>query len=297
MSDKSPSVDAVVVGYNSARHLRGCVEALLARKGTAVLVVDNASSDGTLASIGDLPVTSLPQGWNAGFARGCNVGWRAGTAPHVLFVNPDARIDADSVSALVGVLEAEQDVGLVGPRIEDEQGALAFSQRHFPRLRSTFSQAFYLHRLVPEAEWADEVIRARQLYEKPRDTEWLSGACLLARRELLERVGGWDESFFHYSEDTELCRAAWACGFRVRYEPTAVARHTGGASADRTDLLPVLARSRIAYVHKNYPRPVALAHRLGIAFEALTHMVVSRGGLAQRRGHARALLATIGLRA
>jgi N-acetylglucosaminyl-diphospho-decaprenol L-rhamnosyltransferase len=291
------SVDAVVVAYNSARHLRGCVETLLDRAGTSVIVVDNASSDGTLESIAELPVTTLRQERNGGFAYGCNAGWRVGTSPFVLFVNPDARIDAESVSALVRVLESEPDVGLAGPRIEDDDGALTYSQRRFPTLRSTFGQALYLHRFLPDAPWTDEVIRTRRLYEEPRDAEWLSGACLLARRRLLQHVGGWDESFFLYSEDTELCRAAWAAGFRVRYEPAAVARHVGGASAGRAQLLAVLAQSRVAYARKNYPPLVALGHRAGIALEALTHTVVARGGLDQRRGHARALLATVGRRA
>jgi N-acetylglucosaminyl-diphospho-decaprenol L-rhamnosyltransferase len=287
----SPAVDVVVVAYNSGAHLRTCVEPLTRCRGITVLVVDNASTDGSLAEIADLPLSLLAQRENLGFSRACNVGWRAGTSPFVLFLNPDAEVDCESVALLASVLESHADVGIVGPRIVNADQSLCFSQRRFPTLRSTFSQALFLQRVFPAQPWSDEVIRQPTAYDGAQEVEWLSGACLLVRRELLERIGGWDEAFFLYSEDTELCRASWANGFRVRYEPAAVARHAGGASAPRSGLLAMLARSRIAYARKNYPPVVALGHRTGIALEALTHMVVCRGGLAQRRGHARAFLA------
>jgi N-acetylglucosaminyl-diphospho-decaprenol L-rhamnosyltransferase len=287
----SEDVDVVVVSYNSGPHLRSCVEIVGRCGGVTVLVVDNASSDGSLSSIADLPVTVLAQPDNLGFAHACNVGWRAGSSPFVLFLNPDAEVDCETLSVLTELLFTDASVGIVGPRIVNEDESIAFSQRRFPTLRSTFSQALFLQRLFPRQSWSDEVVRDTGEYLRSRDVDWLSGACLLIRRELLERIGGWDEAFFLYSEDTEICRAAWSNGFRVRYEARATARHAGGASAPRSGLLGMLARSRIAYARKNYPAPVALGHRAGIALEALTHMLVCRGGLAQRRGHARALRA------
>jgi GT2 family glycosyltransferase len=254
-------------------------------------VVDNASADDTRSSVADLAVRVLAQQENGGFARACNVGWRATGSRYVLFLNPDAELDPQAVAHLAAVLDEDDDVGIVGPCILDDDGSIACSQRRFPTLRSTFSQALFLHRVFSRSPWAEEVVRDERRYREPCNVEWLSGACLLIRREVLERIGGWDESFLLYSEDTEICRAAWANGYRVRYEPTAVVRHRGGGSAPRSRLLALLASSRIAYARKNNPSPVALAHRVGIALEALTHMLVCRGGIAQRRGHAAALLA------
>jgi N-acetylglucosaminyl-diphospho-decaprenol L-rhamnosyltransferase len=281
--------DIVIVSYNSADVLRRNVEALCGIPGVSVFVVDNQSSDGSLETIADLPATGLQMSSNRGFAAGCNAGWRAGSAPYVLFLNPDARIDGDSLSGLVTVLSDDPDAGVVGPRIVTDDGSLDFSQRRFPRLRSTYARALFLHRIFPDAAWTDEMIRQVETYEEPRAAEWLSGACLLVRRELLETLGGWDESFFMYCEDKDLCRRAWAAGYAVRYEPSATCLHVGGASAPRASLLPVLAASRLRYVRKHASGAVPTLERLGLALEALIRIAVSGGGSAARAGHARSL--------
>jgi len=288
------TVDVVVVSHNSGRTLRGCVDTLCHEEGVGVIVVDNASADESLASIGDLPVDAVPLDTNLGFAHGCNTGWRRGAGDYVLLLNPDARIDVASVRRLAQVLEESRDTGIAGPRIVDENGALERSIRRFPRLASTYAQAIFLHRLRPEAEWTDEVVRASARYESASLADWLSGACLLVRRSFLESAGGLDEGFFMYCEDKDLCRRAWDAGLAVRYEPHAVAVHLGGggASGARADLLPVLARSRMRYARKHSGRWAALAERGGIALGSLTHAVLGRRPDV-RRGHARALAATL----
>ncbi len=122
----------------------------------------------------------------------CDRGWESGTAPFVLFLNPDARIEVESVQRLVEALNRNPGTGLVGPRILDADGALDFSQRRFPRLRSTYSQALFLHRVFPRASWSDEVIREPNTYGSGHTAEWLSGACMLVTREALQRIGGWN---------------------------------------------------------------------------------------------------------
>jgi len=158
---------------------------------------------------------------------------------------------------------------------------------------STFGQALFASRLLPRAGWLDEVVRDERPYAAARDAEWLSGACLAVRRSLLELIGGGGEAYFLYSEDTQLCRTAWDEGFRVRFEPEAVARHVGGESAPRASLLETLARSRVTYVRQNRPPAVALLHRIGIGLEAVTHAVACRGGVEQRKGHLRAIRAAL----
>ena len=102
-----------------------------------------------------------------GFAVGCNVGWRATDAPYVLFLNPDARIDARALTALVDSLEGDASAGAVGPKIMDADGRLAYSQRRFPRLISTYAQAFFLHHLLRRWDWPDELVRTAESYELP----------------------------------------------------------------------------------------------------------------------------------
>jgi GT2 family glycosyltransferase len=281
-------VDVVVVSYNSRKQLRACVSPLVRDPRIRVIVVDNASTDESLDAVADLPVTAVALDRNGGFAHGVNVGWRAADAPYVLLLNPDARIEPGSLYALTDVLERFPNVGAVAPRINHVDGSLDYSQRRFPRLRSTYAQAFFLHRLFPHATWVDELVRDETAYQRPGGPEWVSGACILLRRSVLEELDGLDEGFFMYCEDIDLCLRIWLAGHELRFEPSATVVHEGGGSAPRPSLLPTLAQSRLRYAAK-YRTPAAAAiERFGIALGALTHLFVARGGRAARLGHARA---------
>ena len=280
-------VDVVVVSYNSREHLRAGIEPLATVPDLHVILVDSASSDESLEAVSDLPVSTIALAENRGFGHACNVGWRHGDGAFVLFLNPDAQIDEASVHRLVEVAR-NRGVGAVAPRIVDSSGALDYSLRRFPRLRSTYAQAFFLHRLAPTSTWTDEVERDPGAYEAPSTADWVSGACVLVPRAVLERLDGFDEGFFLYCEDIDLCRRIRDLGLDVRYEPAAVAVHEGGASMPRAALLPVLAASRVRYARKHQPAPVAALERAGVAAGALTHAVITRGGTEARRGHLRA---------
>ncbi len=283
------TVCVAIVSYNSRKQLRACVEGLAGRPGIEVVVVDNDSPDRSLEAVATMPVTAVPLTSNLGFAHGCNVGWRTGQGEYVLFLNPDATLAEEDLLRLTAVLDAEPGAGAVAPRILHSTGELDFSQRRFPRLRSTYSQALFLHRLFPRALWADETVRRLEDYERPGPAEWVSGACMLVRRSALEELDGMDEGFFLYCEDTDLCRRLWDAGHEVRFEPTATAIHEGGASAPRPSLIPVLVASRVRYASKHCGTATALLERGGIALGALTHALVSKGGRGARAGHLRSL--------
>jgi GT2 family glycosyltransferase len=287
------SVDVVVVSYNSRRYLRSCVEPLSEIGGVHVIVVDNASADGSLEALRDLPVAAIQRETNGGFAVGCNEGTRAGASPFVLFLNPDAAIEGESLRRLVEVMSSDERIGLAAPRIEHLDGSLAYSLRRFPRLRSTFSQALFLHRLAPHAEWADETIRDTRRYARPWSPEWVSGACMLVRRSALEAVGGWDEGFFLFGEDVDLCARLRAEGLSISYVPDACVRHREGASAPSGVTLPLLAAARVHYSRKHRGRLAATLDRAGVALGAVTHAVLGRGGRGVRLGHVRAFQAAV----
>jgi GT2 family glycosyltransferase len=213
-----------------------------------VTVVDNASQDGSLEVVGRFPARAIALDWNSGFAHGCNVGWREGAAPFVLFLNPDASIDVDAIRVLASHLEQDARVGIVAPQIVHEDGTLSHSLRRYPSLARAFAQAFFLHRLAPRADWTDEVVRDAAVYERP-DSECVSGACLLIRRSLLDTLGGFDERFFLYGEDVDLCR--WcACRrgdpLRARSDLRTRRRCVGAARQSA----PLLAISRKIYAQK-----------------------------------------------
>ena len=226
-------VDVVVVTYRSSDTVADAIGPLTGLDWVNVIAVDNASGDGTVDLLRTLPIQTLALEDNGGFAHGCNVGWRAGSSPYVLFLNPDAQIGPEALAKLVEELDRDERIGAVAPRIEEPDGSLDYSLRRFPRIRSGFAQALFLHRVFPDAPWVDEVIRDRAEYEHPHTVEWVSGACFAARRSVLEQIGGMDESFFHYSEDIDLCARVWQAGHEVRYVPDAVAVHEGGASVCR----------------------------------------------------------------
>ena len=281
-------VDVVVVTYRSGATVAEAVQPLAGLDWVHVIAVDNASGDGTVDLLRTLPVETISLTENGGFAHGCNVGWRAGSSPYVLFLNPDAHIGLEALAKLVRELDRDERAGAVAPRIEEPDGSLDFSLRRFPRVRSGFAQALFLHRVFPDAPWVDEVIRDRSQYEHPHTVEWVSGACFAVRRSVLEEIGGMDEGYFHYSEDTDICARVWEAGYEVRYVPDAVAVHEGGASSPRTRLLPILAASRMRYSAK-HDRPLAAALvRASVVLGAATHVVVARSSDA-RRGHLRAL--------
>jgi GT2 family glycosyltransferase len=282
-------VDVVVVSFNSARFLRRCVAPLVDVEGVHVVVVDNASSDDSPAAVADLPVRLIGNPRNLGFAAGCNQGWRTGTAPYVLFLNPDAVLEEASLRRLVSAAESDPSIAVLGPRIEAPDGTIAWSQRRFPRLRTTYARALFLYRLFPHSPWADEVVRDPPAYLVPRFPDWVSGACMLVRRSALDEVGGWDEAFFLYCEDIDLCRRMRDRGYVVSFEPSALAVHEGGASAPSGATLPRLTSSRVRYAYKHHGGLVPALERLGLGLEAATRMVATRGGMAPRVGQARAL--------
>ena len=282
-------VDVVVVSYNSRDQLRACVEPLLELSGVNVIVVDNASPDGSLAAVSDLPLTAIQLRSNGGFAHGVNAGWAAGTAPYVLLLNPDAHVKADSLQALVAALEESEAVGAVAPRIVHPDGSTDYSQRRFPRLRSTYAQAVFLHRVFPTASWTDELVRDEAAYQRRTTPDWVSGACILVKRSALEELSGLDEGFFMYCEDIDLCRRLRSSGYELVFEPAAVVEHEGGASTPSGQLLPVLAASRLRYAAKHRSRVYTLLERGGIALGAVTHAALGRGGRAVRAGHLKAL--------
>jgi N-acetylglucosaminyl-diphospho-decaprenol L-rhamnosyltransferase len=288
-------VDVVVVAYRSGAHLREAVVGLVGLAGVHVIVVDNACPDQSYREVADLGITIVHAGSNDGFAAGCNLGIAASASPSVLLLNPDASIGAGDIERLERALRASGDVGVVAPRILHADGTLAWSIRRFPRVRTTYAQALYLHRLAPRSDWADEVIRDEAVYTRPGDVEWASGAALLVRRSLLEQLGGLDDGFFLYCEDMDLCRRVQLRGYRVVFEPGATARHVGGASSSsRGPLLPVLAASRMRYAAIHRGRAATVLERGGIALGALTHLPTALGRRDLARGQLGALAASLG---
>jgi GT2 family glycosyltransferase len=287
------TVDVVIVSYRSGATLRRCVEPLLAMEEVGTTVVDNASPDDTLDAIAGLPVKLIRAPRNGGFSYGCNLGAAAGAAPYLLFLNPDATIDEPSLAALIAELEAHPEAGLVAPRVIEPGGVVAHSRRRFPRQRSTYAQALFLHRIWPEAAWTDELVRTPSAYETTGESDWVSGACMLVRRSVFEAIGGFDERFFLYCEDIDICKRIWEAGSTVRFAADSTVHHIGGASSETGETRAIAARSRVIYAQKHFAPRRAWLERLGIALGEFTHALAALHRPAARDGYVSALRAVV----
>jgi len=287
------TIDVVVVAYRSLQHLRGCVEPLCGLDDIRVVVMDNACPEDSTSSLAGLDVEIMRMGRNAGFASACNAGASTGHGSAILFLNPDARISPADVRILASRLDSDSRCGAVGPRIVDSSGRTDLSIRRSPRLPSAFGEALFLHHLARRATWPTETVRAG--YEHPCEAEWLSGAALCLRRSAFESIGGFDERFFMYSEDADLCLRLRQKGFGVRYEPAATARHEGGSSAPRPTLASRNLASRIAYVRAHERGLRYLAFRLAYVLHELLRLplAAARSG-AELRGRVRAFAVSLG---
>lgn len=287
------AVDVVIVAYNSREVLRNCVGPLLRLPWVSITVVDNASPDDSAAVVADLPVRVIKAPRNGGFAYGCNLGAAAGDADFVMFLNPDARIEPASLHTLVDVLRAHPALGGVGPRTLGDGGQLHRTQRRFPRLRSTYAQALGLHRIAAFSSWAGEVIQDPAAYTRPGTPDWLSGSCVLMRRTALDDVGGMDDGFFLYSEETDLFRRLHDRGWRARFEPRATAYHEGYGSAPWEAVSPILAHSRVRYARKHHGALVAVLEAIGVAIDSLARATAWIRNPMRRRGHLAAARAAL----
>jgi N-acetylglucosaminyl-diphospho-decaprenol L-rhamnosyltransferase len=286
-------VDVVVVSYNSAATLRDCVAPLSGAPDIAVTVVDNRSTDGSLSTIAGLPVRTVLADRNGGFGYGCNRGTEGGSSnPYILFLNPDAQITQDGVRRLAAVLKADPGVAIVGPKLLEADGEEVPSMRRFQRAGSSWAQALFLHRFV-RAPWANEIVRDPAAYAAPAAPEWLSGACMLIRREVFAALGGFDEGFFLYCEDMDVCTRVRAAGHEVRFTPDVAVHHAGGQSAPRTSLYPVLAASRRRYASKHSTRLSAASQHLALAVHAATHVLAAARRPQAARAHIAALRAML----
>lgn len=253
-----PEIAAILVNYNAggelARALRSIADEMVGRSWEA-FVVDNASSDGSGASVANFaPMVQLVQNTaNVGFSRGVNQGLAASTAPLLLIMNPDCRLVAGAVAALRSVLDARPDCAIVGPRILNPDGSVQGSARGDPdMLTGLFGRTALLGRLVPFLPAAKRNVVAEEAIRSGEQSvvvDWLSGACMLARRTALEQVRGFDERFFLYWEDADLCRRLRLHGHHVRYVPSATAIHRVGQSSRTARTFAIRAFHRSAYLY------------------------------------------------
>jgi GT2 family glycosyltransferase len=253
----TPEVSAILVNYNAGDDLAialRSIQADCANVPWEAVVIDNASSDASAAVVPTYAqATLIRNATNVGFGRAVNQGVAVARAPLVLLMNPDCRLIEGAVSTLRSVLDVERSCAIVGPRILDPDGGVQGSARGDPdMLTGLFGRTGALRVLMPFLPVArrnvvvDEAVRAGQ---RSVVVDWLSGACLLVRRDAFLAAGGFDERFFMYWEDADLCRRLRNRGFHVRYVPGATAVHRVGRSSQTARQASIRAFHASAYLY------------------------------------------------
>lgn len=283
-----PDLSLVIVNWNVRDLLRRCLASIAGsddvfvaglaappaasgRWRAEVIVVDNASADGSATMLAQqFPwVRTIANTTNAGFTRANNQGLAASRGRYVLFLNPDTELSPPALATMLRFAETHTEVGIVGPQLRYGDGSPQSSRRRFPTLAT-----FFLESTVVQQWWPRNRVLTRYYVLDRRDDEtsrvdWVVGACMLVRRALLDQIGGFDEGFFMYSEELDLCRRAVDRGWQVVYLPEAVVTHHEGKSSEQV----VAARhirfhtSRVRYVRKYHG---ALAAALVRGFLLLT---------------------------
>jgi GT2 family glycosyltransferase len=315
-------VGVVVVSWNVRELLRRCLASLSASPvPQRVVVVDNASADGSVDMVrAEFPaVTLLAAARNLGFTQGNNAGLRAlgvlppdtpaadrdpdvaATPPDaaadppssrppdpplpppcILLLNPDAELLPGALEALTGYLAGRPSVGAVGPLLLNPDGSVQSSRRRFPTLATALVEGTPIGWHWPGNRWA----RAFRLDDVPPDRAgpvgWVTGAAMLLRTPALAAVGGFDEGFFMYSEEVDLCRRLRSLGWEVHFEPAARVLHHEGQSSGQVpgQRHRAFQRSRVRYFRKHHGRLAGEVLRVGVLAQFGAEALVEAAKLA-----------------
>jgi N-acetylglucosaminyl-diphospho-decaprenol L-rhamnosyltransferase len=242
----APDVSVVLVAYESRAYLGACLDALpraFADRSYEVILVDNDSTDGGVehARACCPEARVIRMGYNAGFARACNLGTGAAEGRFLLFLNPDTMPEPGSLARLADVLVRDPSIAIAGPRLVNPDLSDQGTARAFPTpAAALFGRRSRLRRLWPTNPWSRRyMLEDRSRPEAPGvdtafDVDWLSGACIMVRRDIIEKFGSFDAHFFMYWEDADLCRRVKGAGGRVVCEPSARVIHDEGAQRGHT---------------------------------------------------------------
>lgn len=239
------TVSVVIVAYESGPALVGCVESLQADGSADMVVVDNGSTDGSVVDLR----RAFPQlnvvvpGRNLGYGSAANRGVAATSGDYVLVCNPDLTVSPGAVGLLVEALRADDALALVGPLIRTPEGGRYPSVRQFPSLVDAAGHGL-LGLFAPGNRFTRSYRQTDLEVGGVQAADWVSGACFLVKRAVFEDVGGFDEAYFMYAEDVDLCWRLGRAGWAVAYVAAAEVTHLQGVSTDRHPYRMILEHHR-----------------------------------------------------
>ncbi len=279
----TPYVSAIVVSYNTREMTLECLRALradLTGTPSEMLVVDNASADGSAEAVKrEFPeVRVIQSGRNAGFGAANNLAMAQARGELFLLVNSDAFLRSGCTKALMDCLERHPDAAVAGPRIVRPDGSLQISCYRFPSPLRALLENLFVASLFPNHPVLGDY--RRWAHDCEREVDWVIGACMLVRRKAFEEVGGFDERFFMYAEETDWQKRMRAVGWTVWFTPAGEAVHVGGGSGTTNARFnEQMFVSLDAYTLKHHGRAGLLALRAamvaGCSLRALGWLIAS----------------------
>jgi GT2 family glycosyltransferase len=263
----------VIVNWNTRALLAGCLESIEQNPPAGpfeVIVVDNASTDGSTKMIADCfpGVTLLANEKNLGFAAANNRGITHSRGDHVLLLNSDTIVRPGALETLLRFMEENPGAGAVGARLLNPDGSLQHSCSPLPTLMREAMHLFHL-------DFRQRRMMQRWDIEQPRQVDVLLGACLLVRREALDQIGLMDEAYFMYSEEVDYCRRLRDAGWQLYWAPQAEVVHYGGQSTRQvaTEMFLRLYAAKLRYFRKHDGRRAGQVYKL-ILFAAVLFRLV-----------------------
>jgi N-acetylglucosaminyl-diphospho-decaprenol L-rhamnosyltransferase len=221
-------VAAVVVTYDALPWIEPCLESL---RGVETVVVDNGSSDGTVAFVRErFPDARVIESANRGLGAGWNVGLRETSSTYALLLNADAWLVEGALDRLLDFADTRPRAAVVGPRLSNPDGTLQRSVRGFPTLWRLATEYFFLRKLAPSTAALNAFYGGGFDHDEVREVEVVMGACMLLRREAVEKVGYCDEDYFLFSEETDWCFRFREAAWEVVFFPGAECVHVRGAA-------------------------------------------------------------------
>ena len=283
----SQRMAVAIVNYNTCDHLRACLSSLALEAPGEVVVLDNASADGSAEMVKAVfPEFKLVvNAVNSGFGAAANRAVQNCEPDYVLLLNSDTLLKPGAVQALSLYLDQHTQAAIVGPRILNPDGSLQVSCYHFPSPLYAFLRATTMGSLLRYIPILREGYLPNWSHDRSRRVPWVLGAALAIRRKAFEEVGGFDESFFMYSEEVDLCYRLKTAGWQVHFTPAAEIVHVGGASTVqiKTDMEIQKYSSTTLFYRRHYSSWRIFLLRLIVSYSLLRNLIRDKTRLSMVR--------------
>lgn len=272
------TISIVIVNYNVKDLLEKCLNSILESKGKFkldLIVVDNNSEDGSIAYLRPkFPnVRYIQNSENLGFSKANNLGFKEAIGEYILILNPDTLIKSDTLQKMLGFMETNPDIGVAGCKVLNEDGTFQWAcRRSFPTPWNSFTKLFGMQDFFPKSKlFASYNLKYLDI-NKEYDVDALIGAFMFCRKDIIYEVDGFDEDFFMYGEDLDLCFRIKKSGYRITYTPITEITHSKGESTKRSNINDAkhFYEAMRIYLRKNHPysRVFISLINLGITFRS-----------------------------